>query len=173
LSDCEAGCIGLPTPSAGQSAPPGTRLVSREFTSDPCCCFPGSHQFRRRLKSFRHETFAPLALTVEPLALTLEVSPVAGCHTFELGEFGFQPATGERPVAGRSMPWLNQTYSRGFKGSAVLTLADMQMRSPPLVGAGDRGRSPRACYENSARRFLHPATGAAAFVKQMCQNNRQ
>jgi hypothetical protein len=58
-------------------------LVGREFAGDPCRRFPGRHQFRRRLKYFRHEPFAPLALA-------LEVRPVNGRTGFELGKLGLQ-----------------------------------------------------------------------------------
>jgi hypothetical protein len=54
-------------------------------------CIP-SHQFRRRLKYFRHEPFAPFALA-------LEVRLVNGGGGFELGKFGFQ-----RLDAGRGRP---------------------------------------------------------------------
>jgi hypothetical protein len=56
-------------------------LEGREFASDACRRFPGSHQFRPRLEYFRHEPFAPLAL---------EIRPVNGGSGFELGKFGFQ-----------------------------------------------------------------------------------
>ena len=67
-----------------QAAPPRSRLEGREFASDPCRCFPGSHQFRSRLEHLGHE---PLA----SFALTLEVRPVNGSSGLELGNIGFQP----------------------------------------------------------------------------------
>jgi hypothetical protein len=75
--------------SADQAAPPRPRSIGREFASNPRRRFPGSHQFRRRLESFRHEPFAPLALA-------LEVCPVNGGSGFELGKFGFQRLNARR-----------------------------------------------------------------------------
>ena len=78
-SRCVPGWGNIGSESSGRHGPrPG-----REFASDPCRRFPGSHQFRPRPKYFCHKSFAPLALT-------LEARPVNGGSGFDPGEFSFQ-----------------------------------------------------------------------------------
>jgi hypothetical protein len=93
-------------------------LEGFEFASDPRRRFPGSHQFRRRLKYFRHESFAP--------ALALEVRSMNGGSGFDPGEFGFQhpDAGGER--LHRRLIVHRRADGAGRKGNAVVPALPQQ-----------------------------------------------